>query len=144
VVDPAAAAHFDEIISDAAQPVVIFALEWCEFAGGVKHLLTRLQVPFRAIHLDGPEFEDHRWANQVRRAVADRAGAVTIPQVFIGGTHVGGATETFDAANDGRLRELLAGVGIEADPASLGDAYIYLPKWIHPRGAAAARKPSAA
>jgi cysteine synthase A len=57
---------------------------------------------------------------------------------------VGGATETFDAANDGRLRELFAGVGIEADPASLGDAYSYLPKWIHPRGAAVARKPSAA
>ena len=107
--DPAAVAHVDAIVSDPDQPVVIFALEWCEFAWGAKRLLTQLGVPYRAVHLDGPEFADPRWATKVRRAMADRAGAVTIPQVFVGGQHLGGATETFDASNDGRLKALLGG-----------------------------------
>ncbi len=133
--DPDAVAHFEALISDPDQPVVIFALEWCEFAWGVKRLLTSLNVPFRAVHIDGREFVDPRWATQVRRAMADRARAVTIPQIFIGGTHLGGATDTFDACNDGSLQALLGGVGITADTESVGDAYAYLPKWIHPRGA---------
>jgi cysteine synthase A len=66
--------------------------------------------------------------------MADRAGAVTIPQVFVGGRHVGGATETFDASNDGSLKAILADVGIDADTAGLGDANDFLPKWLHPRG----------
>ena len=131
--DPAAVAHVDAIISDPDEPVVIFALEWCEFAWGAKRLLTQLGVPYHAVHLDGPEFGDPRWATKVRRAMAERAGAVTIPQVFIGGQHLGGATETFDASNDGRLKELLRGVGIEVNPEIVGDAYGFLPKWVHPR-----------
>lgn len=132
--DPAAVAHVDAIVSDPGQPVVIFALEWCEFAWGAKRLLTKLGVPYRVVHLDGPEFGDPRWATKVRRAMADRAGAVTIPQVFVGGQHLGGATETFDASNNGRLKVLLADVGIEANPSSVSDAYGFLPKWVHPRG----------
>ncbi|MCL4126033.1 UNVERIFIED_CONTAM: hypothetical protein GTU68_031172 [Idotea baltica] len=132
--DTVAVGHVGAIITDPDQPVVIFALEWCEFAWGVKRLLSQLGVPYRAVHLDGPEFGDPRWATKVRRAMADRAGSVTIPQVFVGGRHLGGATETFDASNDGRLKALLSDVGIEASPESIGDAYTYLPKWIHPRG----------
>jgi cysteine synthase A len=131
--DPAAVAHVDAIISDPDEPVVIFALEWCEFAWGAKRLLTKLGVPFRAVHLDGPEFGDPRWATKVRRAMAERASSVTIPQIFVGGQHLGGATEIFDASNDGRLKELLRGVGIKVNPDSVGDAYGFLPKWVHPR-----------
>ena len=36
-----------------------------------------------------------------------RTGAKTIPQIFIGGTHVGGATDLFDAWRSGTARELL-------------------------------------
>ncbi len=132
--DPAAVAHVDAMLSNKDQPVIIFALEWCEFAWGAKRLLTQLGVPYRAVHLDGPEFGDPRWATKVRRAMAERAGAVTIPQVFVGGQHLGGATETFDASNDGRLKALLGSFGIEANTDSVGDAYGFLPRWVHPRG----------
>lgn len=142
--DPSAVAHFEALISDSDQPVVIFALEWCEFAWGVKRLLTALDVPFRAVHIDGPEFVDPRWATKVRRAMADRAGAVTIPQIFIGGTHLGGATDTFDACDDGRLKAMLGGVGIKADTEGIGDAYWFMPKWLHPRGPSATSDPKAA
>ncbi|MGB3278166.1 MAG: glutaredoxin domain-containing protein, partial [Pseudorhodobacter sp.] len=143
-VDPEAVAHFEALISDPDQPVVLFALEWCEFAWGVKRLLTALDVPFRAVHLDGPEFADPRRATKVRRAMADRAGAVTIPQIFIGGTHLGGATDTFDACDDGRLKAILGSVGINADTDSISQAYSFLPKWIHPRGTSARTDPKAA
>ena len=141
--DQAAVDHVDAILRDTDQPVVIFALEWCEFAWGVKRLLKTLNIPFRAVHLDGPEFTDPRWATKVRRAMADRAGAVTIPQIFIGGTHLGGATDTLDACGDGRLKAVLGDVGFNADTASISDAYDYLPRWIHPRGTAAVSNPKA-
>ena len=54
--DAEAVAAVDAILADQDQPVVIFALEWCEFAWGVKRLMAELGVPFRAVHLDGPEF----------------------------------------------------------------------------------------
>jgi cysteine synthase A len=142
--DAEAVAEVEAILSDPDQPVVIFALEWCEFAWGVKRMMAKLGVPYRAVHLDGPEFDDPRWATKIRRAMADRAGAVTIPQVFVGGHHLGGATETFDASNDGSFKALLAGVGIDADTADLGDANDFLPKWLHPRGSVMDGNPKAA
>lgn len=134
--DPDAVAHFEALISNPDQPVVIFALEWCEFAWGVERLPTMLDVPFGAVHLDGLELGDQRWATMVRRAMSDRAGEVTIPHKFIGGCHLDGATATFDACNDGRLKALLGGFGIELETASIGNACEFLPKWLRPRRAA--------
>jgi cysteine synthase A len=64
---------------------------------------------------------------------------VTIPQVFIGGHHVGGATETFDAFNDSTLARLLEPLGQKVDTARAGDAYRFLPEWLHPRSTPPAR-----
>ena len=60
-------------------------------------------------------------------------GAPTIPQVFVGARHVGGATETFDAFNDGRLQEMLIDAGLSCNPDLGRDAYSFLPGWLHPR-----------
>lgn len=39
-------------------------------------------------------------------------GKTTVPQVFIGGTHVGGCDDTLAAYSSGRLKDLLASAGI--------------------------------
>jgi len=51
----------------------------------------------------------------------------------VAGQHMGGATETFDAFNDGTLKKMLTRNSIDFDPSMTLDAYSFLPKWLHPR-----------
>ncbi|MGC9369661.1 MAG: glutaredoxin domain-containing protein [Paracoccaceae bacterium] len=113
--------------------MVVFALEWCEFCWSVRKLFETAGIAYRSVDLDGPDYRENDRGGDLRRALAKRTGAVTIPQVFVGGRHVGGATETFDAFNDGRLQELLDHSGLPAAKTDVGDAYGFLPAWLHPR-----------
>ncbi|CDO35459.1 pyridoxal-phosphate dependent enzyme [Novosphingobium sp. KN65.2] len=131
--DSEALAHVDGIVGDFTQPVVMFALQWCEFCWSARELFDALGVPYRTVDLDGGEYADADWAGRIRRALAQRTGAPTIPQVYIGGRHVGGATELFDAHNSGALTGMLAKLGIEARDGAIGDAYSLLPQWMQPR-----------
>ena len=63
-------------------------------------------------------------------------GSPTIPQIWIGGTHVGGATELFEAVRNGRMQRLLAEAGVAVAPDFDIDPAQFLPKWLHPRKAA--------
>ncbi|WP_370296393.1 glutaredoxin domain-containing protein [Poseidonocella sp. HB161398] len=135
---PQAMADLQAAIADPAEPVVIFALEWCEFCWSVRKLFKAAGIPFRSVDLDGPDYRAENRGTEMRKALAQVTGAPTIPQVFIGGTHVGGATETFDAFNDGRLREMLAACGVAMDGTGVGNAYAFLPAWLHPRKPVAA------
>ena len=50
---PAQARDFvEQAISDPDQPVVMFALEWCEFSWAVRRFLKDIGVPFRSVDLD--------------------------------------------------------------------------------------------
>lgn len=60
-------------------------------------------------------------------------GLPIIPQIYVGGEHIGGATETFEAFNDGSLKKRLAAADIEFDQSMNKDAYSFLPTWLHPR-----------
>jgi cysteine synthase A len=128
-----ALAHVDEILADEEQPVVFFSLQWCEFSWSARKLLDRIEIPYRTVALDGPDYADLDWAADARRAVAERCGAPTIPQVFVGGKNLGGATELFDVYNERELGGLLDAVGLEMNDAGPEDAYSMLPKWLQPR-----------
>lgn len=129
----AALAHVKEIVTDPDHPVVLFALEWCEFCWSVRNLFDAAGIAYRSVDLDGPDYRTNDRGGDIRKALAARTGAVTIPQVFVGGHHLGGATETLDAFNDGSLARLLESVGQTARTAGIGDAYRFLPTWLHPR-----------
>ena len=123
----------DQSISDSENPVVIFALEWCEFCWSVKKLFKKLGVPYHSIDLDSVAFQEEQRGGKIRAVLLDRLGSNTIPQVYIGGRHMGGATDVFDAWNNGALNRQLTEVKIEAiDPGEF-DAYSYLPGWLHSR-----------
>lgn len=126
--------HVDAIIADADQPLVAFTLEWCEFCWSALKLLDLMGVARRSICLDGPDYADPAWGDEVRTALAHRSGgARTIPQIFIGATHLGGATDLFDAYNDGRLGKLLAEARIPFVRPDVDNAYALLPKWLQKR-----------
>jgi len=65
-----------------------------------------------------------------------RTGASTIPQIFVGGDHVGGCTELFDAWRDGSLAGRLKRAGVAFDDSVVLDPYGLLPAWLHPRRSA--------
>jgi cysteine synthase len=129
----AAMDELEEIISDPNQPVLMFALEWCEFCWSVRRLFAAAGIAYRSVNLDSAEYRRGDWGGEIRKALARKTGAVTIPQVFVGGRHIGGATETFDAYNNGELRRRLESLDLAMQPGAIANAYSFLPAWLHPR-----------
>ena len=83
-------------------PVVeIYTKTFCPYCWRAKHLLEERGIDYREISVDfgGAPRED-----MIRRA----NGRTTVPQIFIGGHHVGGCTELIALENEGGLDELLA------------------------------------
>jgi cysteine synthase A len=132
-VTPKAEAFLDQAINDPEQPVVLFAFEWCEFCWSVRKLFAEVGIPYRSIDLDSVEYQDQDWGGQVRAALNARFDVKTIPQIFVGGKLIGGATETFDAFNEGELQKLLGQTGVAYNQTVNVDPYSLLPSWLHPR-----------
>jgi len=133
VVTPEAVAFVDDVVGDNERPLVMFALEWCEFCWSVRKLFAEYDIPFRSVDLDSVEYQKDNWGGDIRAVLKKKLGSPTIPQIFLGGEYMGGATETFDAFNDGHLRDLLEKNGIAHKDTSGVDAYSFLPTWLHPR-----------
>jgi cysteine synthase A len=132
--DQTAVEFFERTIAGKEQPVVLFALEWCEFCWAVRKLFARLEVPYRAIDLDSVAYQENDLGGKIRAVLLDRLGSPTIPQIFIAGEHIGGATDMFECYRNGGLEERLSalGVGIREMPESFEPASL-LPGWLHKR-----------
>ena len=131
--DAEAAAFVDEVLSDPDQPVVLFALEWCEFCWSLRKLLSRLDVPYRAVDLDSVAYQEGDLGGRIRVVLHSRLNINTIPQLFIAGEHIGGATNTFQALESGQLQEKLAAAGIPMKDIGDIDPLELLPNWLHKR-----------
>ena len=129
---PEALQEIEETVQ--ANPVVLYALEWCEFCWSVRNMFKDAGIEYLSVDLDSVAYQADDRGAKLRAGLREITGQPTIPQVFIGGAHIGGATETFDAYNSGRLEELLDAQQIRMLSAA-ENAYSYLPKWLHPRGA---------
>ena len=132
-IDAAADGYVSEVLADASQPVVMFALEWCEFCWSVRKLFAHYGIPYRSVDLDSVEYQAEDRGGKIRAAVSARTGFRTIPQIFVGGEFVGGATDLFDAFRDGSLQRKLADLGVRPADVAERDPYDFLPKWLHPR-----------
>ena len=122
-----------EVIADTDQPVVLFALEWCEFCWSVRKLFQKLGIAYRSIDLDSVEYQRDQRGRKIRAALTARTSMQTIPQIFIGGEFVGGSTDLFDAWKTGRIQELLRQAGVIYAEDIEVDPYAFLPGWLHPR-----------
>ena len=126
--DEEATAFVDKLIAE--EPVLLFALEWCEFCWATRKLFKVHNIAYRSIDLDSVAMQKDDWGGRVRRAVGARVGGPTIPQVFIGGELVGGNAEIFDAARGGALQEKLRAAGVAFDADAKVDYDALLPKWL--------------
>jgi len=128
----------EKFVSDAIEnePVLMFSLEWCEFSWSARKLFSRLGVDYRSVDLDSVEFQENDYGGKIREVLEDRTGSPTIPQIFIGGQHIGGATELFDTMRDGSMQALFRTHGIDYDEDKDFDPYELMPKWLQPRKSA--------
>ncbi|XP_049383146.1 glutaredoxin-like [Solanum stenotomum] len=93
-----------EIIT--ANPVVVFSKTYCPFCVSVKDLLSNIGTSFKAIELDSETD-----GSEIQAALAEWTGQRTIPNVFIGGKHIGGCDSTTALHREGNLVPLLTEAG---------------------------------
>ena len=99
----------------------------------MRKLFARLGIEYRSVDLDSLAYQADDRGGKIRAVLEHRIGSPTIPQIYIGGNHVGGCTELFDEMRDGTMQRRLHACGavyrndVDFDPCEL------LPKWVHPR-----------
>ena len=83
-------------------PIVIYTKSTCPYCHSAKALLRAKSAHFEEIGVDGD-----RTAQAAMAAKAN--GRWTVPQIFIGDTHVGGSDDLHALEDAGELDALLAG-----------------------------------
>ncbi len=80
--------------------VVIYTKAYCPYCVRAKALLDQKQVAYQEIKIDE---QPERRAEMIEKA----NGGSTVPQIFIGTTHIGGCDDMFALYSAGKLDSLL-------------------------------------
>lgn len=83
------------------QDVVIYTKDYCPYCKRAKMLLAQKGVEFK-------EFDLVQQPDLKAKMVELAGGRTTVPQIFIGDTHVGGCDDLFALESSGKLDPLLA------------------------------------
>ncbi|NIA69140.1 pyridoxal-phosphate dependent enzyme [Pelagibius litoralis] len=132
-IDAEAATYLARAIGDPTNPVVMFALEWCEFCWSVRRFFAQLRVPCRSVDLDSVDLQPGDLGGRIRTGLTARTGCRTIPQIFVGETFVGGCSELFEAHKNGSLHSLLTANGVSFDDRPGIDPDTFVPTWVQSR-----------
>ena len=83
------------------QKIIIYTTKLCPYCVSAKRLLKKKDAAFEEI--------DVTFNPGLRREMTEKAaGATSVPQIWIGKTHVGGCDELFELEMDGDLDGLLS------------------------------------
>ncbi len=130
---PEARAELAAAIGDATQPVVMFALEWCEFCWSARKLFDRIRdSPIAPSTWIRSEYQQGNRGGKLRAALRERTGWVTLPQIFIGGEFVGGSHRPVRRVPQRQAAATPAVAG-HCSEEEIANPYGFLPKWLHPR-----------
>ena len=81
------------------QKVVMYATGWCGYCARARALLESKHVTFEEIDVDADP--------EAREEMMKRSGRTSVPQIFIGQTHVGGSDDLHALDASGGLDPLL-------------------------------------
>ncbi len=81
--------------------VVVYSSDYCPYCSRAKHLLASKGVAFEEIRVDGKP--------QLRAEMTKKAGRTSVPQIWIGSTHIGGCDDLYALERAGKLDALLKG-----------------------------------
>ena len=84
-----------------SNPVTLYTTRFCPYCIAARRLLTAKGVAFEDIPVDNDP--------ELRQAMSKRAGQRTVPQIWVGETHVGGFTELAALEERGELDPLIRG-----------------------------------
>ncbi|XP_042476170.1 glutaredoxin-like [Macadamia integrifolia] len=90
----------------SSNPTVVFSKSYCPYCTRVKQLLSELKATYKAIELD-VETD----GGDIQSALSEWTGQRTVPNVFIGGKHIGGCDATVAKHQEGKLVPLLIEAG---------------------------------
>ena len=79
--------------------MTIYTTQTCPYCVRAKRLLEKKKVPYQEI--------DVSWNDDERIKLSQRTGRRTVPQIFIGETHVGGSDDLHALERAGELDKLL-------------------------------------
>ena len=82
-------------------PVTLYVTSWCPYCGRAKALLAGKNVAFTEIDVDADP--------KLRQEMVTRSGRRSVPQIFIGDTHVGGCDDLYALDGRGELDRLIQG-----------------------------------
>lgn len=82
------------------KPVVIYTTRICPYCINAKRLFDSKKIPYQELNVDQ---SDEHWKTMLARSNGRR----TVPQIFIGDTHVGGFDDLFALHQQGKLDALL-------------------------------------
>jgi cysteine synthase A len=126
-----ARAFVRDAIESEREPVVLFALQWCEFTWSVRRLFARCGIAYKAVDIDSVPYQTDNWGGKIRAALTERTGVPTIPQLFVAGTLIGSARDTFDAFKQGRLQQMLASSQVTFEDVVGDQLWDLWPGWAH-------------
>ena len=84
----------------SASHVIVFSSPFCGYCAAAKRLLMRKSADFIEINILG--------SPQRRQEMIDLSGRRSVPQIFVGGRHIGGYTDLNALDASGELDALLA------------------------------------
>jgi glutaredoxin 3 len=85
-----------------SQPAItLYVTGWCPYCDRAKGLLTGKKLVYQEINVDDDA--------KSREEMVERSGRRTVPQIFIGDTHVGGCDDLFALEGSGELDRLIRG-----------------------------------
>jgi glutaredoxin 3 len=81
--------------------IIVYTKDYCPYCHAAKELLRTKGAPFTEIDI---QKQPERRAEMIDKA----GGRSTVPQIFIGGKHVGGSDDIYALDDAGKLDPLLA------------------------------------
>ena len=84
---------------DTPPRVVMYSTRFCPYCIRARMLLDAKGVPYQDIRVD--------YDRELRAEMERRSGRSSVPQIFIGDTHVGGCDDMYALEREGRLDALL-------------------------------------
>ncbi|MDN3648613.1 glutaredoxin 3 [Reinekea marina] len=79
--------------------VKMYSSDWCPFCIRAKQLLDSKKVRYEELKVDGQP--------ALRQKMTTESGRTSVPQIWIGSTHVGGCDELYALERSGKLNILL-------------------------------------
>ncbi len=80
--------------------ITVYYAPFCPYCGWAKQLLKNKNVEFTLINVND--------AQEIRQEMEQKAGQTSVPQIFIGDTHIGGYDDMAALDDKGELDPLIA------------------------------------